>query len=120
MPLPPPDSHARNGSASPPTPPGSRERVGHTAEWPVALEILQRERKLPPPVRMLLDRARNIDLLALTHDVVERDSDKSRGGLRQVSGNLIDGCGTAVCIALHSRRYKRRMVLPRSLRQCLP
>src|SRR5262245_36383058 len=68
---------------SPPAAPRLRERVGDAAERFAAFEILQRERKLPPPVRMLLDRARNVDLVALAHDVVERNRHEARGRLRE-------------------------------------
>ena len=44
-------------------------------------------RELPPPVRMLVHRPRNVDLLTFAHDVVERDCDKARVCLRQVRGD---------------------------------
>src|SRR5262249_51202153 len=72
---------------SPPAAPGFPEHLGDAAERLAAFEILERERKLPPPVRMLFDRARNVDLLALAHDVVECNRHEARGRLRQVRGD---------------------------------
>src|SRR6266567_2269755 len=63
------------------------EHLGDTAQVLVPFEILQHQRKLAPPVGMLIDGAGNINLIKHAHDVIERNHDKTARCLRQETGN---------------------------------
>ena len=58
--------------------PDARELFGERAEALVALDLLQRERKLPPPVGLLFDGARQVRLVAHAEHVLELNREQAR------------------------------------------
>src|SRR5215831_1811127 len=77
-----------------------RKGIGDGVQVLIPIEIFERDRQPPTPVRMLVEGTGNVGLLQRPHNVVEGNGNEARGRSRKKPGNCRKAAGVHKLISL--------------------